>query len=225
MVWALSLISREKDQMSADAAAERRWATARSLADGVRDAGMSRRRLRVLLWLGGLLLSSWALGFLLAAVLPSGRSSGADGGLPPGFFVGMGVSLLGFLCALVGFIWAKRTGRYITRWKQVVSPLKLSERRWVLKQIRGKIEPDIDKLPILTAFARQLRAATLGVAPLFAGVALMGLGVGLSARNPLILWLEVAAVVLFVLAGLLMARDYRLAGRFLERYDHAKVLQ
>jgi hypothetical protein len=199
--------------------ADQRWARARSLADGFLDAEMPRRRRRVLLWIAALAVSTWVLGILLALLVPDDMTSRGESSIDrPALLVGSSVLLLGLLISIGGFVWAKRTGRYITRWKQVVSPLKLSERKWVMKQIRGKIEPDPDKLPILVAFARQIRATTVGVAPLFVGAAMMPLGTTIVAGSEFARWLIVAALALFAVAAGLMTRDYRLAGKFLTRH-------
>lgn len=141
--------------------------------------------------------------------------------VPVALFIGIAIPIVGILIGIIGFIWAKRTGRYITRWKYVISPLNRSERRWALKQVRGRIEPDTKIMPILVALARQLRAGMLGVAPLYVAIALMSLGTAtwtFEGLPPIIIWLIVGGVALMIIGGIFMARDYRLAGRFIARY-------
>ena len=157
------------------AGSDERWATARRLADGVMDERMPRRRLRFLLLIVSILvlgsLAGLGVGFLLPA---QGNGVNDSAGIVSGpGIVGLTLMAAGFILGLGGFIWAKRTGRYIPRWRQVASPLSWAERRHAMKEIRGKVEPEADKLAVLRAIANQTRRLTLGVSPIFGGVILL----------------------------------------------------
>ena len=199
---------------TADMESEQRWAAARGLAQGVPDRRMSRRRWRLF----ALLLAVAVAGGISGGLLPSTRSvAGATGSssLPGGELAGYVLVAVG----IVGFIWAKRTGRYITRWRQAISPLNRRERKWVIKQLRGRLAPDPSKMDILLAIAKQSRSAAEGVLPLYVAPALAMIGLAIATDLDVVRWLHLLAAGLFLLAAVLMAIDYRRWGAFIDRHD------
>jgi protein-S-isoprenylcysteine O-methyltransferase Ste14 len=204
-----------------DADADQRWAAAQTIADGAMDDRMPRRRRTVWLWVSALIIVSWLLGFALALILPRSATvpDGDDAGVSTRLIVGLLFQGSGLLIAIVGFIWAIRTNRYITRWRAVVSPLNRRERKWVLRQIRsGTPVEDERKKTVVLAAAAQNRRAVQGLLPLYFGLTLMFLGTGLLSRLAVVLWLELAAVLAFIILLAVLGRDYRRAGTYLERF-------
>ncbi|MFD3444459.1 hypothetical protein ACFDTO_07660 [Microbacteriaceae bacterium 4G12] len=203
---------------TADAESEQRWAAARGLAEGVPDRRMSGRRWRLF----ALLLAVAVAGGISGGLLPSTRSFAGGSGseaLPGSDLAGYVLVAIGFAIGVVGFIWAKRTGRYILRWRQAISPLNRRERKWVIRQLRGKREPDLTKMDILLAIAKQSRSATEGVLLLHAAPALMMIGLAIATDLAMLRWLHLLAAGLFLLAAVLMAIDYRRWGAFIDKHD------
>ncbi|MBX0301148.1 hypothetical protein K2F54_14325 [Cryobacterium sp. 1639] len=212
--------------LTQDADADQRWAAAQTIADGAMDERMPRRRRIVWLWLSALIIGSWLLGFALAMILPRTAtvSEGDDAGVSTRVIAGLVFQGIGLLIAIVGFIWALRTRRYITRWRAVVSPLNLRERKWVLKQIRsGTPVEDERKKAVVLAAAAQNRRSSQGMLPLFFGLTLMFLGTGVASSLAVVLWLELAAVLAFIILLAVLGRDYRRAGSYLEQFGGAQA--
>lgn len=195
-----------------------RWHAADRLAEGVADDGLSRRRSRVLAWVVGLVVVSWLVGFALAFLLPRPAHHSASAGLEVREIAGLVLMGVGFLVALAGFIWGVRTGHYVTRWRAVTSPLKRDERKAVMKQVRGRRPLDPAHAATIIAAARQLRRASLGIAPLYAGLVLMAIGVAITTTVPVTLILCGIAMVLFIVAGIQLLVYYRQMGVFLEEH-------
>ncbi|MEY9951004.1 hypothetical protein [Leifsonia sp. EB34] len=193
-----------------------RWRAADELAQGVADDGLGRRRGRVLAWVLGLFVASWLAGFVLAFALPRPAHHATSGGMGVREFAGLTLSAIGFLVALIGFIWGVRTKHYITRWRAVTSPLSRRERKSVMKQIRGRRPMDSEHADTIVAAARQLRRASLGTAPLYAGLSLMVLGFVVSATVLVSLILCLISLALFAAAGVQLLVYYRQMGAFLE---------
>lgn len=209
----------------ADADAARRWAAAQTIADGAMDDRMPRRRRTVWLGISALIIGSWVLGFVFAMILPrSAPDSQADeAGVSARVIVGLIFQGIGILIAIVGFIWAVRTHRYITRWRAVVSPLNPRERKWVLTQIRsGTAVVDERRESVVLAAAAQNRRSAQGLSPLLFGLTLTFLGTGVGSPLAVVVWLELAAVLAFIGVFAVMARDYRRAGVYLEQFGDAQ---
>ena len=207
--------------LTQDAEADRRWDAAQKIADGEMDERMPRRRRIVWLWISALIVGSWILGLVLGMALPApGISSGIEEeGWSARVIAGFVFQGVAIVVGIAGFIWARRTHRYITRWRAVASPLSMRERKWVLKQIRSGTPVDDDrKKTVVLAVASQNRRATLGVLPLYFCMTLLALGIGLSTPWAAIAWLELVAVLAFIGVFALLARDYRRAGVYLEKF-------
>ena len=204
-----------------DAAADRRWAAAQSIADGVMDDRMPRRRRIVWFWISALIIGSWALGLVLTLVLPHspGGSDSHNDGASTRQLVGLAFQFVGFLIILGGFIWSVRTKRYVTRWRSVASPLNIGERAWVQKQIRTSTPVEDDrKRSVVLAMAAQNRRVTIGGIPLLFGLTVLALGTGVASRWEAVLWFELFVVLAFIVAFAFAARDYRRSGRYLDRF-------
>lgn len=199
-----------------DPAGAERWAAAARLADGQSDDGLRRRRTRVFVWLGALVLVSWAVGVVLALVLAPGTgSSHASGGDGVQLLVQLLLLLLGLVVGIVGFVWAYRSGHYVTRWRSVSSPLSRAEQRSVRRQIAGQEPIDDEHADIVFAVAVQNRRATLGILPIFGAVMLFATSTAVSTDSLPIKLIELVASFTVVLGLVQLALQYRRAGRFL----------
>jgi len=207
-----------------DQEAEQRWAAARGLAEGVPDPHLPGRRRRLFTLLLAILVIGWISGAALAFLLPQPTSASSDtetGAFTGKQVVGYVLAAVGFVIGIVSFIWMKRTGRYITRWRQAISPLNRRERKWVIKQLRGKITPDPSKMDILLTIAKQSRATTEGVIPLWAAPALMTVGLAIASDVDMLRWLHLLTAGLLTMAAVLMAVEYRRWGTFIDKHDNA----
>ncbi|MDT0233536.1 hypothetical protein [Curtobacterium sp. BRB10] len=202
-----------------DPAGAERWAAAARLADGQSDDGLRRRRTRVFVWVGALVLVSWAVGVVLALVLaPTTGSSDASGGDGVQLLVQLLLLLLGLVVGTVGFVWAFRSGHYVTRWRSVSSPLSRAEQRSVRRQIAGKEPIDDEHADIVFAVAVQNRRATLGILPVVGAVMLFAASTAVSTDSLPIKLVELVASLVAVLGLVQLLVQYRRAGRFLSEH-------
>jgi len=198
-----------------------RWAAAAQLAQGITDEGFHKRRARILLWIGVVIAASWITGFVAALwFLPKssvGRGSGpheSSGQL----IVQIVLLGLGLIVGIMGFIWAKRSGHYITRWRSVASPLNRREKKNVRRQLSGKIAPDTEHLPVVVAIANQSRRATLGVAPICAAAVLLAVSTAVGSNVTFLKLTELAVCLLFVIVAVQLVVLYRRTGLFIAQH-------
>ncbi|MEY9952329.1 hypothetical protein [Leifsonia sp. EB34] len=196
--------------------AEVRWRAADRLAEGATDDRMGRRRSRLLTWVVGLLVVSWLIGFALAILLPRPSYRGSGGGI--GGIAELVLVVLGILVGLAGFIWGRRTGHYVPRWRAVMSPLNRAERKAVMKQIRGKQTLDTEHAATIIAAGQQARRATLGLVPIYTGAVLMTIGIALNTTSTLALILFIVAIACYLGAAIALLINYRQIGAFLRQH-------
>lgn len=200
---------------------EARWAAAAKLADGVPDDDFHKRRTRILIRLAALLIGSWIVGVVIAVFfVPRGaHQSRSNNGPSEGQAIAQLVFLaLGFIVGVVGFIWAKRTGHYITRRRAVTSPLNRAEKKAVRKQIKGKAELDHAHLVTILAVASQNRRATLGMVPIYSALVLFAVATAIGSNRPFVKLLELVASLLLVATAAQLIVFYRRAGRFINTH-------
>lgn len=198
--------------------AEERWAAAAKLAAGLTDDGLRKRRRRTFSWLAALIVGSWVIGCVLAfLVLPQGGTArGGSATSAQQLIAQFSFLALGLLVGIVGFVWGRRTGHYITRWRTVASPLDRKEKESVRHQIAGKTELDRRRLPIILAIAKQNRMATLGIAPMYSALVLIAIATAIGSNNVVVKLLELAVALLFVVVAVQQTVLYRKAGSFIE---------
>ena len=199
-----------------------RWAAAAQLAEGVTDDGYQKRRTRIILQVSALIVGSWIVGVVIAlGLIPKTGShhSGSGGPTDQQLIAQIVFVALGCVVGIGGFIWAKRTGHYITRWRAVASPLTRREKKSVRRQISGKEPVERDHLPVIVAIANQNRRATLGIAPLYFGMTLFAIATAVASNFFFIKLLELVASLLFVIAAVQLTVLYRRAGRFTDQYS------
>jgi hypothetical protein len=207
--------------LTQNARADQRWAAAQKIADGEMDERMPRRRRIVWLWISALFIVSLLLGIVLSAILPrpTDAAMSDDEGWTARLIAAAVFQAMALVVGVAGVVWAVRTRRFITRWRAVASPLNLRERKWVITQIRSAAPVDDErKRLVVLAVAAQNRRATLGVVPLYCGMTLLAVSVGLSSRWEAIVWIELAVVLSFLVVFLFLARDYRRAGVYLDTF-------
>jgi hypothetical protein len=206
--------------LTQDAASDRRWAAARSIAEGVPPDRGRRRRHLVWLLISALIVGCLLLGVVLGALLPPLDTSPTeeDGWIARAVWAfaaqGIGVGI-----GVAGLIWAVRTGRIVTRRRAVAGPLNWRERKWALEQIRTATPIDDDlKRAVVLAMAAQNRQVALGWTPLMLGLTLVFVGSALATPWALIAWLHMALVVAVIVSSGFAARDYRRAGAYLDAF-------
>ena len=195
----------------------RRWSEATALANGVSDSVRVReRRNRVFLVLTALIGASWATGVVLAFALPHAhRGSGdvSDARLDAGLVV----AAMGFVALIGGFIWALRTGRYVTQWRSISAPLTRGQRRQAQRVIAGRAPLEPDRTEYLLALAGQNRRTTEGIVPLYGAILLLNSFTLLVDPRPYQIVLSSVMVVLLAVAAVQLALVYRRSGRFIAR--------
>lgn len=196
------------------AAANSRWAAAEDLVAGVSDDGLPRRRFRAWIFVVVLLILAVTAGVIFALLItPRVADSSAPGASEQQLIGQLVFTALGAVVGVGGFIWARRKGYYITRWRHAASPLTREEKRTARRQIAGKEQSD-EHLPTVVGIAKQDRRAALGVAPIYGAMALFAVATAISTDLLVIKLAEIAVVALFVVVGLQLIVVYHRAGRF-----------
>lgn len=208
--------------VGSDATAEERWAAAARLADGRTDERLPRRRARAVAWIVVLVVVLALVGFGVGWFLPTSVAD-SDGSDPSTLrlVVQLGLLLLGILVGAFGFAWARRTGRWVTRWQAVRSPLSRREQRSVQRQIAGSEPLDEAHRDVVVAIAEQNQRATLGGVPIYAAVALFAASTAVSTDTWSIRLLESVVVVGLIAVFGWLAVLYRRTGRFLAAHRRA----
>jgi hypothetical protein len=172
-----------------------------------------------LTWLSALLIGSLLLGVALGLLLLSDTEEGLSSEVPTtsrlvlqGSFLGLGLAI-----GIGAFIWARRTGRYVTRWRAVISPLDLAEKKSVRRQLAGRIPADEERLPVLLAIARQNQQVTLGIVPIYAAFVILNVSQSFSAPD-FLEYIILGAAALFILVGVQLAVTYRKTNTFIEAH-------
>ena len=203
------------DTLDADA----RWDAAAKLASGIVDEKFRSRRRKTVAWISALIVACMLVGVAFGLWLLSNdgdettRNDSMESRLVMQFiFLG-----LGLVVGIGGFIWARRSGRYITRWRAVISPLNLREKKSVRRQLAGKDPADEEHLPVLLAIAQQNQRVTQGIAPIYAALLLFNVAQSFTAPSWFIYFTLVIAV-LFIVAGAQLAVAYRRTNAFIRAH-------
>lgn len=202
--------------MSAETDEEaRRWSEAADLAQGLAVAGRLRqRRNRLFLFSTALIVLSWLAGVILALVLPH-SDDGGEGVPDIRIFIGLVVEAIGFAALIGGLVWARRTGRYVARWRSIAAPLTRRQRRHAQRMIAGKEQLDPDRKVYLIALAVQNRRTTEGAVPLYGAILLFNSFNLFSDPQPFQIALSGLVVALFAVAAVQLTLLYRRSGRFI----------
>jgi hypothetical protein len=154
--------------------ADQRWAAAANLAAKVEHKVPRHPRLHAMRH-NLLTRAPLLLGVLLAFWLVPTRDGNvySAGGTQQLFLiVTLTLVVCGVIFCVVGYRWARRTGRLIDRSQSVIGPLSEAEADKVRRQLRGREPVDEARLPILLAVARQNSNFSQGLEPIFSGVIL-----------------------------------------------------
>jgi hypothetical protein len=154
--------------------ADARWAAAAILAAKVEHKVPRHPRLHAMRH-NLLTRAPFLLGVLLALWLVpthNGSAYSTEGTQLLFLIVTLTLVVCGVIFCVVGYSWARRTGRLVDRSQSVIQPLSEAEADKVRRQLRGK-EPVVEaQLPILLAVARQNSNFSQGLEPIFSGVIL-----------------------------------------------------
>ena len=194
-----------------DTAEQTRWNAAAYRAAGVPGDDISPRTVQALARLGVLVALFVSLGVVLALAAPD-TQSGFDGQRLLVQFLFLALSVV---VGITGYVWARRSGFYLTRDQSLSSLLTRDDRRQACRWIRGSEQPDPRWLPTLVALARQKQRALFGAAPIYAAVALIEVSVAISTDVPAIRVIALFVVALFAAVGIRSVRDYRQTDRFI----------
>lgn len=151
---------------------------------------------------------------LLVAGAPLLGSSGEPAAWCTG--AGFAVSAVGFAIAGVGIYRMARAGAYSPRLQADLVSFTRQERRAAVRLVRRGAPAPEASMPVTTAMAAALvRQGRL--APLYAGIALNGLGIALRITNPW--WMTImglSVITLMAFAIPLLGRDAHLGRRWLK---------
>ncbi|TXR57455.1 hypothetical protein [Quadrisphaera setariae] len=202
---------------------EERWEQALSIAQGTPTPPaldrQRRRRRDVLLWLIGLLAAASAAGFVAGLLFPDafGGPAGNSADSDQRDAVVLVTVLVGFAVEAVGIAMLVRARQWGARWRSPVAVLTRTQRRLVLREVRGRVPAHQDHLPVSLDLARRL-VSTDGLLVMFAGFSIMQLG-RLVDQSGLVSTLWTSGVLaLFLVAAVLVLRDRLRAQRFLDRH-------
>lgn len=135
--------------------------------------------------------------------------------------LGIALSVLGLgimIAAVVVIVRRRRAGRMVSRWASPTAALTFTQRRALMKQIRGKAPVEAGRLGFTRDLARRLRAALRPVALLLLGLIADEAGAAfLTGRSVEFVALLICIVYVAVLSPLVI-RDYRRACRFLRAH-------
>ena len=163
-----------------------------------------------------LIIGSWALGFFGALLAPRGVfAAGATADDSSDSALALILIPIGLVIEVGGFIWAARTGRFVTRWRSIAAPLTTRQKRSAQRQIRGKERLDPAREPFLLALAAQNRLTIEGITPIYGGFTVLVLGAIVLQASLLSVVLDVVALALFAVAAVQLTVIYRASGRFL----------
>lgn len=202
--------------------ADARWAAAAQLAGGHEDIGQRARRRRVILGIIALVVLGTVLGLVLVLVLMSdapASDSEADAYRDIVLITVFGSVGLGL--SFGSLVWGWSTGRFVTRWRAIISPLNWSETRAVRRQLAGKQPADPERLPIVLAIDRQFQRVTQLLVPLCTGLLIFDIGQALAGDEPFMVALNVTLAALFGILVVHLVVVYRRTARFIRKHSSA----
>jgi len=132
--------------------------------------------------------------------------------------------IVGFILEIVFIVARVRSGQFKAVWRSPSMVLSRSQRRQVLRQIRGRAAVDESMLPV----SRQLAALlykSRSIIGLFVALPLIFLGQALPQNDPFRWWLAIVIIVLCSALLVLMYRDTVRAKRFLTHYANDRPTQ
>ena len=177
-------------------------------------------RMRIVLVLGSLLVGG-AIGLILG---DRGRASDGSSVAHWRTVAGPALLIAAFLLELVVIVARVKSGQFKAGWRSPSLVLSRSQRRGVLRQIRGRAAIDESMLPVSRQLAGLLRQ-NRSIIGLFVAVPLIFLGQALPQNAPFRWWLAIFMVVVYLVLIVLIYRDSTRAERFLTHYPHDRPTQ
>ena len=204
----------------AEGPAEQRWRAALRLADG-QDAGeLAARRLhryRVLVFALLAVLVLVAVAVVVVALHRDGPPRPRAAVPEWRQVLGLAVSVVGLLIGVVAVVRLLRGGGWRASLASPLRALDRSQRRLLLRQVRGTAPVEPARLPLTRELARQLERQRW-VVVIVAGNGLNSAGQALSGGRSSQVGLAAAFAVLLAVGAPLAARDVRRARVFLARH-------
>jgi hypothetical protein len=206
-----------------------RAAAALNLAGGGDSAGaqdMLQRsktraiRTRIVVVLGCMLIGG-AVGLTLG---DRGRASVGTSVAHWRTVAGPALSIVALLLELVVIVARVRSGQFKAGWRSPTLALSRSQRRGVMRQIRGRVAVDETMLPVSRHLAELLRQ-NRSIVGLFVAVPLIFVGQALPHNAPFRWWLATFMVIVYLVLIIFMYRDSARAERFLTHYPQDRPAQ
>jgi len=177
-------------------------------------------RMRIVLVLGSMLVGG-AIGLILG---DRGRTSDGSSVAHWRTVAGPALLIAGFLLEIVVIVARVRSGQFRAGWRSPSLVLSRSQRRQVLRQIRGRAAVDESMLPVSRPLA-ELLYRSRSIIGLFVAVPLIFLGQALPQNDPFRWWLAIFTIVLYPALLVPMYRDTASAKRFLTNYASDRPTQ
>jgi len=207
-----------------DRSDQQRAVAALNLAGGGDSAGAQQLlqrsktraiRLRIVLVLGSMLVGG------AIALIFGDRGRSSDGSSVAHWRTVAGTALLiaGFLLEIVVIVAQVRSGQFKAGWRSPSLVLTRSQRRGVLRQIRGRAAVDESMLPVSRQHA-ELLYKSRSIIGLFVALPLVLLGQALPQNAPFRWWLAIGTIVVYLALIVVTYRDSARAKRFLMNYPH-----
>lgn len=185
--------------------------------DGVTEEQVARLWRRTwALAIGGPLLVIAVVLVLLVSRVPLLSPSGEPAAWRTG--AGFALSAVGFAFAGVGIYRMTRAGAYSPRLRTSPASFTREDRRDAVRLVRRGAPAPEGSMPVAAAMAEDV-VRQGRVAPLYAGIALNGLGTALGTTGPWwVTLLGLSVTILMAFAIPLLGRDARLARRWLDTH-------
>jgi len=208
---------------------QERAVAALNLAGGGDSAGaqelLQRGKTRAIRMRIGLVLGSLLVGGAIGLILGDrGRTSHGSSVAHWRTVAGPALLIAAFLLEIVVIVARVRSGRFKAGWRSPSLVLSRSQRRGVLRQIRGRAAVDESMLPVSRQLAGLLRQ-NRSITGLFVALPLTFLGQALPQNAPVRWWVAIFMVVVYLVLIVFIYRDSARAERFLTHYPPDRPAQ
>jgi hypothetical protein len=192
--------------VTSESAEDARWAAAAEMSTTRGDDGLFPRWFKPVVWIG--LVVILVVVFIAGIIMPlyvDGEGTSWSR-LAPWTVI----STIGSGLAFVGVAWAVKTDRFYSQWNSVRSPLNGRDLKTARRQVAGKQQEVLERVPVLVAIAEQeRRVAPVGLLVIF-GVMLMTLSLIFQADDA---FTVVCNAIIMLLLVVLLAMQWTVARR------------
>jgi hypothetical protein len=195
--------------VTSESAEDARWAAAAEMSTTVGDDGLFPRWFKPVVWIGlvviVVVLFGAGMAIAFAPLAGAAQSSRVD--------VSTLLSTVGSVVTFGAVAWAVKTDRFYSQWNSVSSPLNTRDLKTARRQMAGKQDEIVERVPVLRAIAEQeLRIAPVSLL-VVSGLMLLTTGLLLQADDVLdVIWNAIVLVLLVLLTALqvkIFVRDRR----------------